>query len=177
MFQTRLAQRLGLQGITVTGEQLIELEAYFALLSKWNRTINLTALPLEPLSDEALDRLFVEPIVAAQSLENRDIAWFDLGSGGGSPAVPLKVLKPQLRLTMVESRSRKAAFLREVIRLLPLHNTTVENVRFEALLQRPELRGSAQLVTVRAVRLDDNLQALVSFFLKPEGQFVRFGDG
>ena len=71
------------------------LDAYYRLLARWNRTINLTALSLDPLADEALDRLFIEPLAAAPYIrEALDVTplsvWFDLGSGGGSPAIPLK---------------------------------------------------------------------------------------
>jgi 16S rRNA (guanine527-N7)-methyltransferase len=176
VFQSRLTQRLEHKGIAVNRDELATLESYFGLLSKWNRTINLTALQLEPLSDEAIDRLFVEPIVAAQDIENKETIWFDLGSGGGSPAVPIKILRPDLQLTMVESRSRKAAFLREVARLLPLRNTRVENVRFENLVDRAQLRESAGLVTVRAVRVDQTLRSVVAFLLRPDGRFVQFGE-
>lgn len=166
-FHTRLAARVG-----ISDDQSAGLEQYFELLSKWNRKINLTALSLDPLADEALDRLFVEPIRAALQLENAGIEWFDLGSGGGSPAIPIKVIRPRMRLTMVESRSRKAAFLAAVARELNLGSTRVENSRFEDLNTEPE---SVDLITVRAVRTDGRLESACRRLLKPDGRLMLFG--
>ena len=131
------------------------LELYFDLLQRWNRTINLTALPLEPATADTIDRLFIEPLVAAQFLATSSPVWFDLGSGNGSPAIPMKTALPGVDLTMVESRSRRAAFLSEVVRALQLDHSRVENLRFEEL---PSNEGSIDLITVRAVRLGSALE-------------------
>ena len=80
-------------------------------------------------------------------------------------------------MRMVESKTRKAAFLREAIRQLGLTNTMVETVRVEELLIRPELHESADLVTIRAVRTEKKLLDGVQVFLKPEGAFFLFRSG
>ena len=75
------------------------LEAYFRLLAHWNAKINLTALPLDPPTDETLDRLLVEPLAAARQIRRCAAASGSTsGSGGGSPAIPLKIARPALRL-------------------------------------------------------------------------------
>jgi len=148
---------------------------YFELLRRWNRTINLTALPLDPPTDEALDRLLVEPLVVAGHVDSSAVRWFDLGSGGGSPAIPIKLVCRKLKLTMVESRARKAAFLRELVRELDLPNSDVENVRFDSLSERQDLAGTLDLVTARAVRIDAQLVALCSFLLHEGGQLALLG--
>ena len=99
----------------------------------------------------------------------------DVGSGGGSPAIPLRLCVPHLRVLMVEVKVRKAAFLREVIRQLSLENVAVENRRFEELLSRTELYEAADLVTVRAVRADRRLWSALQTFLKPGGRVFWFG--
>src|SRR5207302_1163702 len=109
--------------LSIDGREIAALEAYFRLLARWNATINLTALPLAEPTNETFDRLFVEPLTAAPFVLDAGQVWFDLGSGGGSPALPLKIARPSLRLTMVESKSRKAAFLREATRQLGLEST------------------------------------------------------
>ena len=68
-------------------EQVEKLCAYFGLLAKWNKRLNLTALSVDPPTDEAIDRLLVEPAMAIQAVESTDLSLIDLGSGGGSPAV------------------------------------------------------------------------------------------
>ena len=147
------------------------LTAYYELLSRWNRKINLTALD-DP--DEAIDRLLLEPLVAARHLPVEPIAIMDVGSGGGSPAIPLKLAAPAVRLTMVEVKARKSAFLREAVRTLGLANATVETSRYEELLARPELHEAYDVLTVRAVRLEARVLQTLQAFLRPSGCVFLF---
>jgi 16S rRNA (guanine527-N7)-methyltransferase len=150
-----------------------QMEDYFDLLSRWNRTINLTALPLDELPERTIDRLFIEPLIAAQFVEDHPLTWFDLGSGGGSPAIPLKIVRRASDLTMVESRERKAAFLREVVRSLELPSVKVLAERLETLPLNLEA-GPADLVSIRAVKLNHELLETVSGLLKPGGRLLLF---
>jgi 16S rRNA (guanine527-N7)-methyltransferase len=150
------------------------LEAYFRLLAHWNAKINLTSLPLNEPSDAAFDRLLVEPLAAARQVPDASSIWYDLGSGGGSPAIPLKIARPMLKLTMIESKERKAAFLREAIRTLGLTETTVVNERFEDTAETLANAGIADLVTVRAVKPDAGLFAAAGLLLKADGRLLLF---
>lgn len=171
----RISERLEQFGVAIPLPQFLELhERYISLLAKWNRTINLTALPLEPPTDEALDRLLVEPIAASRQAGEPGCV-IDLGSGGGSPAIPFWIQLPSSKLTMVESRSRKCAFLREAVRQIRPGQGIAINNRFKELFDgNPELRGSADIVTVRAVRLDEPTSALIGALLKPSGRVFHF---
>ncbi len=144
------------------------------LLIKWNRKTNLTALKLDPLSDEAIDRLIVEPVLASTHFSDRDLVAVDLGSGGGSPGIPLRIQVPTLKMRMVESRSMKCAFIREAIRMVGLASTSVEESRFELLSGRHELKQAADVITIRAVRIDSELVELIRFLIKPGGRIYRF---
>jgi 16S rRNA (guanine527-N7)-methyltransferase len=177
-FRDRLELRLRHAGLTsrLQGGEFERLEQYYQLLSRWNRRINLTALSLPDLPAATLDRLLVEPLVAAGVLEDLPVSWFDLGSGGGSPAIPLKVVRPACRLTMVESSSRKAAFLREAVHAVGLPDALVLDARVEALAQRVRA-GSVDVVTVRAVKIDDDLIAAVTHLLRIGGRLLLFGSG
>jgi len=172
--------------LTLDPAETDQLEAYFDLFQHWNRTINLTALPLAPPTAGAIDRLFIEPVVAARVLRSRRLPspnpgipdseprtpiWIDLGSGGGSPAIPMKIALPELDLTMVESRSRKAAFLSEAIRGLGLVRARVKNIRFEEL----PAGGSADFITSRAIRTDATLELVAQRLLRPGGWLLIFG--
>jgi 16S rRNA (guanine527-N7)-methyltransferase len=151
------------------------LDGYWRLLERWNSRINLTALPLAGYPERSVDRILVEPLAAGCLFPDHPVTWVDLGSGGGTPAIPMKVLVPSHRLLMVESRSRKVAFLREVVRSLGLVDTSVESARFESLADRH--RGTAEFVTVRAVRPDEALARSALWLLKPPGRLVVFGAG
>jgi len=160
----------------VPGDALEKLERYYRLLERWNDKINLTGLRLHEPADSTLDRLLVEPIAAARFIPEDPLTWFDLGSGGGSPAIPLKITRPLARLTMVEAKAKKAAFLREATHALELADTTVANVRFEDLrdTDRPEPARHVDVVTVRAVRIDESLLDTVTSLLPPGGRFLLF---
>ena len=173
-FPELLAARAEAAAISLNSAQIGILEAYFDLLKHWNKRINLTALPLDAPTGAAVDRLFIEPLAAAETLAAHDAHWFDVGSGGGSPAIPMKTLWPGALLTMVESKSRKAAFLREAIRVLHLVEATVAETRFEDLATSSDTAGSATLVTVRAVRLDGSLLVAASSLLQDGGRFATF---
>jgi 16S rRNA (guanine527-N7)-methyltransferase len=151
---------------------LAPLETYYRLLAQWNLKINLTALPLQAPTDATFDRLFIEPLLAAELIPDVPGTWFDLGSGGGSPALPLKLVHPSLSLTLVESKTRKAAFLREAIRALKLSGTEVANMRFQEL---PTPVPAADLVTVRAVRPDRTLLDESARLLRVGGHMLFFG--
>ena len=150
------------------------LEAYFRLLTHWNAKINLTALPLDPPTDETFDRLLVEPLAASRHIENVPTVWFDLGSGGGSPAIPLRIARPAFTLTMVESRERKSAFLREAVRVLGLAGTQVQNARFEDVAEDSGYAGKADLLTVRAVKADSGLFQVAGKLLRSGGRLILF---
>jgi 16S rRNA (guanine527-N7)-methyltransferase len=170
--RNRLTERLAEAGVVLDDVEVACLEAYYELLARWNRRMNLTALQLDGYPAPAIDRLLVEPILAARLVSEARGHWIDLGSGGGSPAVPLKILRPNLVLTLVESRERKAAFLREVVRTLRLSGVSVAAVRFETLAGVPGLAGHVNLVTTRAVRADAGLISTVLSLLEPGGDFL-----
>jgi 16S rRNA (guanine527-N7)-methyltransferase len=171
VFGERLAARAARAGVVVDAQQAAGLAVYVELLSRWNRRINLTALPLEPLQDVTLDRLLVEPLAAAAFVPESPRDWFDLGSGGGSPAIPLKIARRAARLTMVESRTKKCAFLREVIRELNLFDATVLPARVEAL----EMTQAADLITIRALGINPRLLAGASRLLRAGADLFIFG--
>ena len=110
-FTDRLLPRLEALTISLTAEEIRLLGEYWILLARWNARVNLTALPLDGYPPESLDRLILEPLLALRAIPPVPAMWFDVGSGGGSPAIPIKIARPNASLVMVESRSRKAALL------------------------------------------------------------------
>ena len=145
------------------------LAAYYDLLFRWNRKINLTALAD---SEAAIDRLLLEPVIAARVLP-RLPRLMDLGSGGGSPAIPLALALEAPSLVMVESRGRKAAFLREAAREAGVR-AVVEASRFEELAGQAEYHASMDLVSIRAVRMDEATLSVAERFVRPGGRLALF---
>lgn len=169
------AVRQGIErtGMRVSDDAEMGLVTYLELLSRWNRKINLTAFDLAAASDEAIDRLIGEPLVGAQAVWPEDRTAVDIGSGGGSPALPLALACPWLRMTLFEVRQRKAAFLREAIRVLDLH-ATVEVGLFEAASVDVADRV-VDVVSMRAVRPDRRLISGIGRVLAADGRLLWFG--
>ncbi len=133
-------------------EQLVQ---YYQLVLKWNPQLHLTTIT-EP--EDFWQRHIFEAVFVAEHLLPEVLEVWDLGSGLGVPGVPLAIIRPDLRVNLVESNRRKAIFLAEVVFQLALKNSSVLNQRFESLGVLP---GNAA-VTARAV---EKFQALLPFFL------------
>jgi 16S rRNA (guanine527-N7)-methyltransferase len=169
--RTRLIRRAGKGNIFIADALADRLTAYYELLVRWNRKINLTSL--ENL-DEAIDRLLLEPLVASRSIPASAKLLLDIGSGGGSPAIPFKLAVPRLVVTMVEAKARKSAFLREAIRHLSIEGAQVETARYEELLVRPELHEASDVVSLRAVRIEARVLTSLQAFVAPGGLILLF---
>lgn len=120
-------------GVALDARQHELLMGYLALLIKWNKAYNLTAVrnPDEMVSRHLLDSLSVVPFVTERGND-----WLDVGSGGGMPGVPLAILFPERRFTLLDSNGKKTRFLTQVKLELGLENLGVVNARVEAF--RPE---------------------------------------
>lgn len=170
-FASRLQRRAARAGLSLPEDVLAQLGSYYALLSRWNQKINLTSIT-NP--DEAVDRLLLEPLLASRFVPAGARSLIDIGSGGGSPAIPLKLALPHLLLTMVEAKTRKAAFLREAVRHLDLASARVETSRAEELLARADLHEAFGVLSVRAVRVEARGLNTLQAFVAPGGQMLLF---
>jgi 16S rRNA (guanine527-N7)-methyltransferase len=175
-FKARLARRGRRAGVKVSAPVADRLWVYLDLLLRWNRKMNLTGFK-ESDVDAAIDRLLIEPLVAVRHIPSGAAALIDVGSGNGSPAIPIKLAADSLALVMVESKARKCAFLREAIRALDLSGATVEHARFEELLARPDLHETQDAVTARALRLESRTLLGLQAFLRPGGRMLLFQTG
>jgi 16S rRNA (guanine527-N7)-methyltransferase len=172
-FSDRVKRRARRVGVHVEEALVEKLEAYFRLLGAWNAKINLTALDLEHDPDKAVDRLLIEPLVAVRYVGETSTSAVDIGSGGGSPAIPMTLACPRVSFTLVESKTRKCAFLREAGRQLGVE-LRVETARFEMLLARPEFHAAFDVCTMRAVRVEPRILLGLQALLRPGGQFLLF---
>ena len=151
----------GLEALELAPAHAAPLLDYLDLLLRWNRTYNLTAIrdPQAMVTLHLLDSLAMH----AQLDGIRTLA--DLGTGAGLPGIPLAIVRPQLRVTLVESNGKKARFMREALRRLQLGNAEVAESRIEAL-DRP---GAFDAITARALATLPLILELGGHLLAPEG--------
>jgi len=118
--------------LRASDKQVQQIQQYMGMLLKWNEAVNLTAIrdPLEILYRHFCESMFAASVVP---LDNGRLA--DVGSGGGFPGLPLKLLRPELEVFLVESNVKKATFLAEVIRDLGLTDARVLVSRYEELAE------------------------------------------
>ena len=118
--------------LSASDKQVQQIQQYMGMLLKWNEAVNLTAIraPLEILYRHFCESMFAASVVP---LDNGRLA--DVGSGGGFPGLPLKLLRPELEVFLVESNVKKATFLAEVIRDLGLTDARVLVSRYEELAE------------------------------------------
>ena len=151
----------GLDALGLDRAHATPLLAYIALLDRWNRTYNLTAIrdPRAMVALHLLDSLAMHPHV-------RDLGTLaDLGSGAGLPGIPLAIARPQLQVTLVESNGKKARFLREAVRTLGLGNARVVESRIEAF----DAPAAFDAITARALATLPLILSLGGHLLKDDG--------
>jgi 16S rRNA (guanine527-N7)-methyltransferase len=127
-----IRRALGEFQITPNEQQVLYIQQYIKILLTWNEKVNLTAIR-DPL--EILYRHFCESMFAAIAVPLESGRLADVGSGAGFPGLPLKILRPELHVLLIESNIKKATFLAEVIRELGLTNTKVLVGRYEQMAE------------------------------------------
>lgn len=148
---------------------LEKFELYSNFLLEWNKKINLTAItePRKIAIKHFLDSLSMLKYVDLP----KEARVIDVGTGAGFPGVPLKILKPDIELTLVDSLNKRVVFLNSLLEKLELKSEVIHN-RAESLAALPEYRESFDIVTSRAVALMNILAEYCLPFAKVGGIFV-----
>ena len=149
---------------SLSTERLRLIQAYLDLLLKWNAKISLTAVRTPT---EIVERHFGESFFAGEQAGVAHASTLiDVGSGAGFPGLPMAILAPQTRVTLIESQQKKVAFLREVVRALELKNVSVHAGRAE------QLNLKSQIVTLRAVERFEAILPVASSFVEGGGRLT-----
>ena len=143
---------------------------YLILLTKWQRVQRLVG-SVEP--HWVVDHLFLDSLLFLRVLGSSATDVLDIGSGAGFPGVPLMIVTPQMRLTMIEARKRRASFLRAVVRGLELTDAVVIDQRAEKVAH--ELEGRFTAVVARCAEGAHVIMPLIERLLAPSGLGVVSG--
>ncbi len=144
-------------------------KSYFSLLTEYNSRFNITAITDER---EVIVKHFIDSALGVELLKGETLA--DVGSGGGFPAIPLKILKPDLKITLIEATEKKCEFLKTVADTLNLKEVTVLCGRAEEFAKKSEYREKFDICTARAVARLNILSEYCLPFVKKGGIFLAY---
>jgi 16S rRNA (guanine527-N7)-methyltransferase len=155
-------------GIRLTPDQRRLFMGYLEELLRWNRRINLVAPQTE---GEAVETHFLDSLLYRRGLPSRPhLRVLDVGTGAGFPGIPLQILDPSIRLTLLEASRKKAAFLHHLCGRLGLSGITILNRRIESL--GPDPLGGYDVVLWRALAPPAQAIELCLPFVAPHGRLV-----
>ncbi|MBO4252011.1 MAG: 16S rRNA (guanine(527)-N(7))-methyltransferase RsmG [Clostridia bacterium] len=155
-------------GFDLTEKQTILFEKYYEILSEYNSRFNLTSITEK---NEVYLKHFVDSLFGGKFIEG---SFIDVGSGGGFPAIPLKILKPELKATLLDATGKKCEFLKTVAKELELKDITVICGRAEELAHDKFYREKFDCATARAVAALPVLTEYCLPFVKKGGKFVAY---
>ena len=161
-------------GIDLSQEQLERFQRYYEVLTDWGERVSLTAVHDE---EGVQRRHFLEsaaliPVLKQEGLSLDDHALIDVGSGAGIPGIPLKILEPTLRVTVVEAKQRKAEFLYALLEELDLNDVTVISRRAEEAARHPHHREQYDFAVAKALAPLRTLLELTLPFLRMGGVVI-----
>lgn len=171
---TKFEENMSILGINLEKRQICQFLNYYELLIQWNSFMNLTAITE---FDEVIVKHFIDSvslIKAVPDLSQRSDTLIDVGSGAGFPGIPLKIVFPGLKITLLDSLNKRVQFLNEVINVLGLSDITVIHGRAEDYAKPGQLRENFDFCVSRAVA---NLATLSEYclpFIKNNGYFISY---
>ena len=159
------------QNINLTDQQKFQFERYFELLVEWNQKINLTAITEK---EEVYLKHFYDSIapILQGMIENLEIKLLDIGAGAGFPSLPMKILYPQLDVTIIDSLNKRINFLQLLAEELDLEGVHFYHGRAEDFAQDKNFRAQFDIVTARAVARMQVLSELTIPYLKVGGKLL-----
>ncbi|MFA6860353.1 MAG: 16S rRNA (guanine(527)-N(7))-methyltransferase RsmG [Clostridia bacterium] len=154
--------------IGLTQEQAKLFEKYFKLLISWNEKFNLTAITDE---DEVIVKHFLDSVLLAEFIP-KNASVVDVGSGAGFPGIPLKILRDDINLVMIDSLQKRVGFLEEMIKELNLNNSSAIHTRGEDFASPNQNREKFDVCVSRAVARLATLSEVCLPLVKVGGLFV-----
>lgn len=157
--------------LPLPGSSISQFLRYLSELKTWNRAINLTAIEQD---EEIVVKHFIDSIVGAKVIDsNGKKCVLDIGAGAGFPSLPLKFVRPDLAMVLLEPSEKRSSFLRYMIGSLDLQNMTVTTAKLEGYVKRKDAVQAFDYIVVRALKVDGWGAALAEL-LKPGGKVILY---
>ena len=172
---TKFRNSMNSIGIELTNSQLNAFETYYDMLIDRNKVMNLTAITE---FDEVMDKHFLDSVYLFRSIELKaDYKLIDIGTGAGFPGIPLKIVFPELKITLLDSLNKRVGFLNDVIDKLNLNDIEAIHGRAEDIARDKTYRASYDIAVSRAVANLSTLSEYCLPFVKIGGKFVSYKSG
>ncbi|HDY89834.1 MAG TPA: 16S rRNA (guanine(527)-N(7))-methyltransferase RsmG [bacterium] len=153
--------------IQYSENQINAFMSYLSELKKWNKTYNLTALRND---NDIIVKHFLDSLLYLKTLPEGILKLADAGAGAGFPGIPLKLVRPELDLALIESSRKKAAFLRHIIRHLQLKEVNVLEERLERLGK--EYENNYDIIVTRATFSIKDFLTMACPYVKKDGNLI-----
>lgn len=172
---TKFRNSMNSIGIELTDPQLNAFETYYDMLIDRNKVMNLTAITE---FDEVMDKHFLDSVYLFRSIKlEADYKLIDIGTGAGFPGIPLKIVFPELKITLLDSLNKRVGFLNDVIDELNLNDIEAIHGRAEDIARDKTYRASYDIAVSRAVANLSTLSEYCLPFVKIGGKFVSYKSG
>lgn len=169
---SKLKAGIDVLGITLNDQQISQFVQYYELLVEWNGFMNLTAITE---FDEVCTKHFIDSISLCKVIDcHKEYSVIDVGTGAGFPGVPLKIVFPSLKITLLDSLGKRVKFLNEVIEKLGLENIKAIHGRAEDFAKPDLLREKFDICVSRAVANLSTLSEYCLPYVKVDGFFVSY---
>lgn len=158
--------------IELSEKQMEQFLQYYEMLIEKNKVMNLTAITE---FDEVVEKHFLDSVSLTQQLDlHQSLKVLDLGTGAGFPGIPLKIVFPELEITLMDSLNKRVLFLQDVISSLQLQNIEAVHGRAEEAAKNKKYRESFDLCVSRAVANISTLSEYCLPFVKIGGSFISY---
>lgn len=176
-FAVQLKEEVKQMGIELTDHQIDQFYNYYELLIHWNSMVNLTAITQmdEVVTKHFVDSLSLKKIIV--DIDQKPRKLIDVGTGAGFPGIPLKIVFPELEVTLLDSLNKRVKFLNEVIENLQLVGITAVHGRAEDMGRDNVSRETYDLCVSRAVANLATLSEYCMPFVKTGGYFIPYKSG
>ena len=167
-FIEKMLEKSSVLGVRFLVEQAEQFFDYMNLLIEWNEKMNLTAIT-DP--EEIILKHFIDSITILKDIENNS-SIVDVGTGAGFPGIPLSIMNPSLKITLVDSLNKRLVFLQEVVNKLNLKNVEIIHARAEEFGQNKKYRENFEVATSRAVANLSTLSEYLIPLVKVDGKVI-----